>query len=250
MFLSDSTGNAPELPHPARLRAARRAGMKQLALALEARHAPTLENFVTGRNAAALAAVRTLSASPTGVIYLWGQPGCGRTHLLQAAVDAAAGQTGGAALLAGADPDWSSAEHTLLVALDDVDRLDAADQIRLFDLCNVLHAGGGALLAAGTVSPAALALREDLRTRLASGLAFQLHPLTDAEKTQALRDYARRRGLRMADDVVPYLLNHLQRDMATQIAVVHALDRYSLEQKRPVTLPLVRAALAEIQGDA
>ncbi|MGB8433922.1 MAG: DnaA/Hda family protein, partial [Burkholderiales bacterium] len=60
--------------------------MKQLALALEARHAPTLENFVTGRNAAALAAVRTLSASSTGVIYLWGQPGCGRTHLLQAAV--------------------------------------------------------------------------------------------------------------------------------------------------------------------
>jgi DnaA family protein len=224
--------------------------MKQLALALESRHAPTLENFVTGRNAAALTAVRTLAAAGTGVIYLWGQPGCGRTHLLQAAVDAAPGDAGGAALLASADPDWASAEHMRLVAFDDVDHLGAADQIRLFDLCNVLQAGGGALLAAGPVSPAALALREDLRTRLASGLAFQLHPLTDAEKTQALRDYARRRGLRMADDVVPYLLNHLQRDMATQIAVVHALDRYSLEQKRPVTLPLVRAALAEIQGDA
>jgi DnaA family protein len=224
--------------------------MKQLALALEARHAPTLENFVTGRNAAAHAAVGTLCSSMTGVIYLWGQPGCGRTHLLRAAVDAAASQPGQAAMLAGATPEWASAEHARLVALDDVDRLGAEDQIRLFDLCNALHAAGGALLAAGTVSPAMLALREDLRTRLASGLAFQLHPLTDAEKTRALRDYARSRGLRMADDVVPYLLNHLQRDMATQIAVVRALDRYSLEQKRPVTLPLVRAALAEIQGDA
>jgi DnaA family protein len=224
--------------------------MKQLALALEARHAPTLENFVAGRNAAALDAVRTLAASSAGVIYLWGQPGCGRTHLLQAAVDAAAAQAQSAALVAGDAPDWASAEHVRLVALDDVDRLGPADQIRLFDVCNALQAAGGALLAAGTVSPAALALREDLRTRLASGLTFQLHPLTDFEKTQALRDYARRRGLRMADDVVPYLLTHLQRDMATQIAVVHALDRYSLEQKRPVTLPLVRAALAEIQSFA
>ena len=94
----DSTGNAPELPHPARPRAARRAGMKQLALALESRHAPTLENFVTGRNAAALTAVRTLAAAGTGVIYLWGQPGCGRTHLLQAAVDAAPGDAGDHAL--------------------------------------------------------------------------------------------------------------------------------------------------------
>ena len=224
--------------------------MKQLALALEARPAPTLENFVAGRNAAALAAVRTLAAAPTGVIYLWGEPGCGRSHLLRAAVAAAQWQGVSGALLAGRSPDWAMAERARLVALDEVDRLGEPDQIRLFDLCNELCAAGGALLAAGTVSPALLALREDLRTRLASGLAFQLHPLTDAEKTLALRDYARHRGLRMADDVVPYLLTHLQRDMATQIAVVDALDRYSLEQKRPVTLPLVRAALAEIQSNA
>ncbi len=224
--------------------------MKQLALALEAWHAPTLGNFVTGRNAAALAAIRMLVGAPTGVIYLWGQPGSGRTHLLRAAVGAAAGQGAEAALLAGTDPDWAPAERMRLVALDDVDRLGEADQVRAFDLCNELRAAGAGLLVAGMVAPAMLALREDLRTRLASGLAFQLHPLTDAEKTLALRDYARHRGLRMAEDVVPYLLAHLQRDMATQIAVVDALDRYSLEQKRPVTLPLVRAALAEILGDA
>jgi len=224
--------------------------MKQLALALEARPAPTFENFVAGRNAAALAAIRALADAPSGVIYLWGQPGCGRTHLLRAAVRAAQRHGTNAALLAGSGPDWKLAERTRLVALDDVECLGEPDQIGLFDLCNGLRASGGGLLVAGTLSPATLSLREDLRTRLASGLSYQLHPLTDAEKTLALRDYARHRGLRMGDDVVPYLLAHLQRDMATQIAVVDALDRYSLEQKRAVTLPLVRAALAEIQGDA
>jgi len=224
--------------------------MRQLALALEARPAPTLENFVAGRNAAALAAIRTLVDVPAGVIYLWGAPGCGRSHLLRAAVDRANRRAADSTLLDGYRPDWTKAEGMRLVALDDADRLGDADQIRLFDLCNELRAAGGGLLVSGKASPAALPVREDLRTRLASGLAFQLHPLTDAEKSVALRDYARHRGLRMADDVVPYLLTHLQRDMATQIAVVDALDRYSLELKRPVTLPMVRAALAEIQRTA
>jgi len=224
--------------------------MRQLALALATQPAPTLENFVAGRNAAALAAVRMLVETATGMLYLWGEPGCGRSHLLRAAVDAARARTVHAILLAGPRPDWTMAENMQLVALDDVDRLEKTDQIRLFDLCNELRTAGGALLAAGAQPPARLALREDLRTRLASGLAFHLNPLTDAEKTVALRDYARHRGLRMAEEVVPYLLTHLQRDMATQIAVVDALDRYSLEQKRAVTLPMVRQALAEIQGDA
>jgi len=224
--------------------------MRQLALALATQPPPTLDNFVAGRNAAALAAIRTLVDTPTGVIYLWGEPGCGRSHLLRAAVDAAKARTVPSILLAGPCPDWRMAEGIQLVALDDVDRLEDADQIHLFDLCNELRAAGGALLAAGKQPPSTLALREDLRTRLASGLAFHLDPLTDAEKTVALRDYARHRGLRMADDVVPYLLTHLKRDMATQIAVVDAIDRYSLEQKRPVTLPMVRQALAEIQGNA
>jgi len=224
--------------------------MRQLALALATQPAPTLENFVAGRNAAALAAIRTLVAAPAGVLYLWGEPGCGRSHLLRAAVDAASARAVRAFLLAGPCPDWTMAADMRLVAVDDVERLGDADQIRLFDLCNELRVAGGALLAAGRGSPSTLALREDLRTRLASGLAFHLNPLTDAEKTMALRDYARHRGLRMADEVVPYLLTHLQRDMATQIAVVDALDRYSLEQKRAVTLPMVRRALAEIEGDA
>lgn len=222
--------------------------MRQLALALEARPAPTLENFVAGRNAAALAAVRTIVEAPTGTLYLWGEPGSGRSHLLRAAVDAVRAADVEAALLAGPEADWEGIESMQLVALDDVDHLGEADQIRLFDLCNDLRTVGGALLAAGATSPARLALREDLRTRLAAGLSFQLHPLTDEEKLTALREYARHRGLRVTEDVVPYLLTHLKRDMATQIAVMDALDRYSLEQKRAVTLPLVRAALAEIRG--
>ncbi len=49
--------------------------------------------------------------------------------------------------------------------------------------------------------------------------------------------------LDLGEDVVAYLLRHARRDMASLIAILDALDRYSLQYKRAVTLPLVRDAL-------
>jgi DnaA family protein len=43
--------------------------------------------------------------------------------------------------------------------------------------------------------------------------------------------------------VVWYLLTHVRRDMPSLRALLEQLDRASLEQHRPVTLPLVREAL-------
>lgn len=223
--------------------------MRQLALALGERPAPTLDNFVPGRNAAALAAVRTLVDEAAGQVYLWGAAGSGRTHVLGAALAAARARGLACAWVDARRPDWRAARGARFAAADDVDRLDAQDQIGLFDLVNALRAAGGALLAAGGAAPAGLALREDLRTRLGAGLVFQLHALSDDEKSAALAARAAALGLRLGDGVLAYLLTHLRRDMATQIAVLEALDRYSLEQKRPVTLPLVREALATLAGE-
>ncbi len=57
----------------------------------------------------------------------------------------------------------------------------------------------------------------------------------------------RARALDLGEDVIAYLLQHARRDMANLIGILDALDRYSLEKKRPVTLPLVRDALESIK---
>jgi len=215
--------------------------MQQLLLQLAPPPAPTLDNYVPGRNGAALQALRDI-ARGTGAerfVYLWGEPGSGRSHLLRGLAQAALGRK--ALYLSGA-PDSAMAVDGV-IAMDNVQDLSAGDQIALFDLYNGVRAAGGALAASGDAAPAQLALREDLRSRLAWGLAFQLHPLSDAEKAAALREHARGRALDLGDDVVNYLLKHARRDMASLIGILDALDRYSLEQKRPITLPLVREAL-------
>ena len=214
---------------------------QQLLLQLAEPPAPTLENFVPGRNGAALQALRDIASGAGGerFVYLWGGPGSGRTHLLRGLVQAAGAN--GAWYLQGAAALGEAGAR--LIAVDDVQLLGADGQIRLFDLYNRVRTAGGALVASGDAAPAQLALREDLRSRLAWGLAFQLHPLSDQEKAAALRKHAEERALKLGEDVIAYLLQHARRDMASLVGILDALDRYSLEQKRPVTLPLVRDAL-------
>lgn len=224
--------------------------MQQLILQLAPPAAPTLDNYVPGRNGAALQALRDIArgALAERFVYLWGEPGSGRTHLLRGLAQAASGRK--ALYFSGAPGIFlenDSLENVGVVAMDDVQDLPADGQITLFDLYNRVRAAGGALAASGNAAPAQLALRPDLRSRLAWGLAFQLHPLSDAEKAAALRAHARARALELHEDVIAYLLKHARRDMTSLIGILDALDRYSLEQKRPVTLPLVRDALESMK---
>ena len=217
--------------------------MQQLLLELAPPPVPTLENFSPGKNGAALKALRGALEDGERFVFLWGPGGSGKTHLLRAFAGAA-GAKRVAAYIPASNADWAGADRLEGAAVDDVARLDDPGQIALFDLCNRLRGAGGALAASGEAPPAQLALRPDLRSRLASGIVLQLHPLSDEEKAAALRERATERGIALDGELIRYLLTHFDRDMGTQIAALDALDRYSLQRKRPITLPLLKEALS------
>jgi DnaA family protein len=199
--------------------------MQQLPLEISPRPEASFANFVAGANGEAVAAVQALAAGrlKEAIVYLWGDLGSGRTHLLRAAARANPG----------------------LTVADDVETLDAAALQALFVAINEARDGQAAVLAAGSAPPAQLALRDDLRTRLAWGLVYQLKGLSDAEKRAHLQAAARERGLQLGDEVADYLLARLPRDLSSLNAVLDRLDRVSLAKQRPLTIPLVREALAE-----
>lgn len=214
--------------------------MKQLALGITDPPAPTFDNFVAGGNAELITILRDQCRPATAerMVYLWGAPGSGRTHLLAAAARAAEA----AGLRAAWFPNVVD-PATELVLVDDVERLDAATQGGLFACYNEVREAGGRLLAAGSVPPARLPLRPDLLTRLAWGLVYQVHALTDEDKSLALERHARARGLRLPVEVSAYLLRHERRDLPSLMAMLDALDRYSLETQRLITVPLLRELL-------
>jgi DnaA family protein len=202
--------------------------MTQLALDLLGTIAPTLDNFVAGGNRECLQALRALAAGDRRhrFIHLWGLPGSGRTHLARALADV---------------PDLS--------AVDDVQRLDAAGQQALFARFIAAAADPRqAILTTGDRPPLALALREDLRTRLGAGLVFELRAPDDEARAQALALAARERGLAPAPEVIAWLLTHHDRDLRVLMSTLEAVDRHALARKRPLTLPLLREWLALAAG--
>ena len=219
---------------------------EQLVFDLAASEPPSFQNFLPGRNAEALATLAALAAGTiveTGIV-IWGTPGGGKTHLLRATIQAtqARGATAtyivDAGVLRAQDPEQLATQS--LVAIDNLDRATPDAQAIVFRLFNALKDRKSHFVAASRVPPAALPLREDLRTRLGWGLVFEIVAPSDTEKAAALAAYAAQRGLPIGDDVIGYLLAHGRRDMPALLAALAALDRYSLAARRPITIPLLR----------
>ncbi|WP_136419790.1 DnaA regulatory inactivator Hda [Herbaspirillum sp. ST 5-3] len=224
--------------------------MRQLLLDLGAEKPQTLDTFVVGQNAELLQLLRQFehpSEAPPGerFVYVWGEAGAGKTHLL----NALAMHPRARYIPAGAsESDYLFDTNTSLYLADDCDQLSPDAQIAAFGLFNQVRENGGVLVTAGNKPPAGLSLREDLRTRLGWGLIYQVHGLTDDEKIAALTQAAQLRGITLSPGVLPYLITHFRRDMRSLSAMLDALDQYSLETQRPITLPLLRNLL-QLEGE-
>ena len=213
--------------------------MRQLILDLLPESPPSLDNFVAGGNGEALAAFTGWLAGERSEtsFCLWGEAGSGCSHLLLASCFAY--------INAMRDPALEGVPDAAELAVDHVEALNERGQIALFNNFNRLKMSCGMLLTAAGKPPKHLALREDLRTRLGSGLIYRLLPLSDGEKAAALAAQAKERALKLTPEAIDYLMRHAPRDMRTLSTFIVALDRFTLEHKRAVTLPLLRELLNE-----
>ncbi len=224
--------------------------MKQIPLALGPDPAFDFDNFAEGANTQLVHALRDCPL-PGGPIYVWGPAGSGKSHLLHATAHRVS-EAGGAVLWAGPNRplpwDWPEDEASAqpaLAVIDDCHRLDADQQQAAFALFVKGAGTGHCILAAGAHPPVDLPLRDDLRSRLGWGLVFKSEPLTDETVDQVLRQEAARRGIDLSDDVTRYLQTRFARDLKSLMTLLDRLDRFSLAEKRSITVPLLKQMLLE-----
>lgn len=212
--------------------------MQQLSLDVHLVQVPSFDNFVAGPNAELLALLRGIRAGdrPSKCLFIWGEAGSGKSHLLEAIRQMMTGATVG---LADNDP---TPHHGSQIALwDDCQNLSPEAQSAGFATF-IRQAGDpkAMIIASADQAPLHLSLRADLRTRLGSGLIFQLKRLDDDQKAEVLRQHAASRQITLPEELLRYLLRHYPRDIRTLMQILESLDRFAFEQKRALSLPLLR----------
>ena len=225
--------------------------MQQVPLSLSPASVATFSSFCPGPNRLAWQHLQS-SPLPSAPVYLWGPRGSGKTHLLRALAQACQSQGRVAGWWDAAKTDGSHTAATLepfnpawaVLLLDNVERLDAAAQQVVFAWMVEAQTQGLTWVAAGSLPPVDLPLRDDLRSRIGWGHTFALEPLSEAETRAVLYREAQRRGIFLSDEVMDYLLSRLERDLGFLMALLDRLDDFALSQHRAVTIPLLRQMLA------
>lgn len=211
--------------------------------------APSLHNFIPGRNLEFIAMVNRVLQKKENekFFYIWGNTGCGKSHLLQAITYHFINRQQLANYCLGelsADFDVNSDVNCL--AIDDIEQFDASAQLKLFNIYNRLRDKNCTLLiVSGSSAPSQLNLRRDLVTRLCWGLVYKIHELTENEKIEALQRHALERGFVLESHICQYLLRHSRRDLRSLMMKLDELDRYSLIYQRKVTVHLLRKLLQD-----
>jgi len=232
--------------------------MRQIPLGVRLPDRAVFASFLPARNAQALQHVEQLAAGGVaGLTWLCGPGGSGKTHLLQAACAAAAGERrrAGYVPLAEVAPLGVGVLEGLreleCLCLDDVDAVagQAAWELGIFGVVRELEEAGGQLVLAAQAPPALTRWAlPDLGSRCAAGAVFQLHVLDEQEQRAALQLRARLRGLELPEETWHWLRTRFPRDMGTLYRLLDTLDEASLSAQRRLTVPFIREVLRAAPG--
>ncbi len=222
-----------------------RRAMKQLVLNISPAPPPTFANFVVGQNQELCALLRAMASGENSerFVYLWGEAGAGKSHLLHAFAAAADVRQVIHLDSKATVPEISQIRGDETVTFDNAQHLSATGQPALFHAYNRIRTGAGRFVVSGTLPPGKLSILPDLKSRLGWGLVLEVKPLSDEEKYAAMSRHAFERGFALTPEVIRYILSHYPRDLPSLMNLLAALDLYSLQHKRAITVPLLKEVI-------
>jgi len=186
-------------------------------------------------------------------ILIWGAPGAGLTHLLQAVCHDVWRNKQSVQYLPlrdmlgfAAEDICDGLEGSQFICLDGIDQICGVKEWEksLFHLYNNLKDAGHNLLISSHTSPPSLPIvLADLRSRVLGCVRYHVESLSDADKQVAMTMRAAARGLDLSGEVARYILSRASRDTNELFYLLDRLDEASLQKKRKLTIPFVKEVL-------
>ncbi|MCM2679279.1 DnaA inactivator Hda [Echinimonas agarilytica] len=225
----------------------------QLPLAIQLPDDETFASFWLGGKEAAVSSLQQgLNADSGGFLYLWGQSGSGKSHLLHAAMNwcASCHQLSSYIPLQHSNqlsPEMlDGLEQMHLVCLDNIDMIagDMRWEEAIFDLFNRIKEQGRLLVITASAAARHVNIElPDLMSRLDWGTSYQLSSPGDDEKLSILQLRANARGLVLSDDAGRFLLHRASRGMSELWQTLARLDTASMAAQRKLTIPFIKEVL-------
>lgn len=227
----------------------------------------TFDNFVVcgGNRAASVFARKLADGDGTeNLLYVYGPPGCGKTHLLAAVGDlltAGSGEPAPCISFRDIDEiyggDYTAERVSLLgerfsgapaLLMDDIHLIPDNENLRVevWQLFNDFYNSGRKVMVTGLVPPKELPHLDDhLISRLLWGLVARVDITDDDSRAMILAKLAEDRQVLLPADVADHILKSVRRDVPSLNDALERINRHALAEGRKITVRLAREALGK-----
>lgn len=197
--------------------------------------------------------IRTVHNPQTNpVMFIWGQSGSGKTHLLNACCDLAKSNNQPFTYVSADNLDAqrlsaSDVAAETVFCIDNLERIGGNREtaVVLMSWYEQTVSGKGCMIAAAAKPLEQIELgTADLKSRLSVGGSYYVEPLDESDTRLALKQRAHQRGFDLGDSVLDYIMNHFERDTTSLFAMLDRIDSASLTHQRKVTIPFIRELLS------
>ena len=221
-------------------------------LTLDLPHEPLMgrEDFLESEsNERALRIIEEWPNWPSNFVILFGPKGSGKTHLVEIWRELTEAQIFSATDLSRLDVTQVVVEGPVVV--EDVSNEIEFDQLALFHLINSVLTENGSLIITTNEMPATWKIsKRDLKSRIRLATLAELSTPNDYLLRQVLMKLFADRQLEVKENVIEYMVIHMERSLQFAQDLVREVDNFSLRESRRITKPVVSKVLNEmVRGD-
>ena len=229
---------------------------KQLPLQFEFNSAKSFNDYFSGNNQEIVDHLQAcIDRTGETQVFIWGDAGLGKSHLLQACCQLSRERNKTAFYLhltAREFPNISileGLEHFALVCIDNIHLIarNSDWEHAFFVFFNLLRERNHCLILSAPLPPGELPIQlPDLKTRLTWGLTLKLKALTEKQKINALSFKAHQYGFDLSPQIGRYLLHNYARDLPSLWLLLEKINHETLAAKRKLTIPFLKQILNNV----